>query len=78
MDLSKYGMTEEVDRDDIKEDRGELELFERIYGRLVERRERILSGQINCIPWGLPRFEQEVPGIEQGKFYAVTANQKVK
>ena len=34
---------------------------------------------MNCIPWGLPRFEQAsgIPGIEQGKYYLITANQKV-
>lgn len=52
-------------------------LFERTFGRVVERRERILSGKVNCIPWGLPRFEESSPGIEQGKYYLVSANQKV-
>ncbi|MGB0431152.1 MAG: hypothetical protein ACPGLV_11810, partial [Bacteroidia bacterium] len=40
-------------------------------------RKRILDGKINCIPWGLPRFEKYSPGIEQGKYYMVTANTKV-
>jgi hypothetical protein len=35
-----------------------------------------LSGKINCIPWGLPRFEDESPGIEQGKYYLVTGASK--
>jgi hypothetical protein len=52
-------------------------LYDRVFNTLVERRERILSGKINCIPWGLPRFEEELPGIEQGKYYNVTANSKV-
>ena len=52
-------------------------LYDRVFGTLVERRDRILSGKINCIPWGLPRFEEELPGIEQGKYYNVTANSKV-
>jgi len=52
-------------------------LFDRTYNRIVKRRERILDGKVNCIPWGLPRFEESSPGIEQGKYYLVSANQKV-
>jgi hypothetical protein len=52
-------------------------LFNRVYADLIERRERVLSGKINCLPWGLPRFENEIPGIEQGKYYLITANSKV-
>lgn len=54
-----------------------MELFNRVYNDLIERRERLLSGKINCIPWGLPRFEEDSPGIEQGKYYLLTANSKV-
>lgn len=53
-----------------------LEIFHRVHSFLEERRERVLSGKINCIPWGLPNFELDVPGIEQGKYYCVTGNQK--
>lgn len=52
-------------------------LYNRVFDNIVERRKRILTGKINCIPWGLPRFEEENPGIEQGKFYLLTANSKV-
>lgn len=52
-------------------------LFSRTFKNLVKRRERVLSGKINCIPWGLPRFEEENAGIEQGKFYSITASEKV-
>ena len=52
-------------------------LFDRVYTDLIEKRERLLSGKINCLPWGLPRFENENPGIEQGKYYLLTANSKV-
>jgi len=62
----------------IKEDEKDNgNLFQRVYKNLQDRRDRILSGKINCIPWGLPRFEQELPGIEQGKYYLITANSKV-
>lgn len=52
-------------------------LFDRVFNGLKERRQRVLSGKINCIPWGLPRFEDESPGIEQGNYYLMTANSKV-
>jgi Steigviridae replicative DNA helicase len=32
---------------------------------------------VNCIPWSLPRFEEHSPGIEQGKYYLISANSKV-
>jgi len=40
-------------------------------------RNRALSGDYNCIPWGLPRFEKYAPGLEKAKYYIVTANTKV-
>lgn len=52
-------------------------LFSRVYKSIQERKNRILSGLINCIPWGLPRFEEVSPGIEQGKYLLFTANSKV-
>ena len=51
-------------------------LFSRVYETIVNKRERILSGKINSIPWGLPRFEESSPGIEQGKYYQITAQSK--
>ena len=54
-----------------------MELFNRVYQNLQERRNKILNGGINCVPFGLPRFEEELPGIEQGKMICVTANAKV-
>jgi len=52
-------------------------LYTRVLSDITERRERLLNGQINCIPWLLPRFENELPGIERGKYYLITANSKV-
>lgn len=54
-----------------------MSLFSRVRQSIENRRQRLLNGQINCIPWGLPRFETQLPGIEQGKYYLVTANSKV-
>lgn len=55
----------------------ENSIFKRVLESIQTKRDRILSGKINCIPWGLPRFEEHNPGIEQGKYYLVTANSKV-
>ncbi len=52
-------------------------LYNRVFKSITERRDRLLSGKINCIPWGFPRFEKESPGIEQGKYYLISANSKV-
>jgi hypothetical protein len=54
-----------------------MSLFDRVFNSIEEKRDRILSGKINSIPWGLPRFETQIPGIEQGKYYLMTANSKV-
>lgn len=54
-----------------------MSLFKRVYDSIIERKKRLEQGLINCIPWGLPRFENESPGIEQGRYYLLSANQKV-
>jgi hypothetical protein len=54
-----------------------MSIYERVYENLIERRNRILNGKINCIPWGLPRFEKQLPGIEQGRYYLISANSKI-
>lgn len=54
-----------------------MSLYERVHNEMINRRERILSGKINCIPWDFSRFEEDIPGIEQKKYYLITANSKV-
>lgn len=51
-------------------------LVERVIGKIEERRERVLSGKINCIPTKFTRFKDDFPGTEQGKYYIVTGNTK--
>ena len=41
-----------------------------------ENRDNVLSGNINCIPSPFVRFRSEFPGIEQGKYYLVSGNEK--
>lgn len=44
---------------------------------LQERRNKVLNGRINCIPSPFRRFTSDFVGIEQGKYYQVTANTKI-
>lgn len=43
---------------------------------IEKRRENALNGGVNCIPLPFKRFRREIPGIEQGQYVLVTANQK--
>ncbi len=52
-------------------------LYKRVLSNIEERKHRLENGYANCIPWGLPRFERVLPGIEKGKYYLLTANSKV-
>ena len=54
----------------------ELKLFNRVYNDLKRRRQRILDGEINCIPCPFKRFSTEFVGIEQAKYYGVTGVSK--
>lgn len=53
-----------------------MSLKERIYNSLVERRNRILNGQINCIPFPFRRFRADFPGVEKHRYYLVTGSAK--
>lgn len=53
-----------------------MELVERVLNYLQDRRERNLEGKANCIPTPLPGFTSEFVGIEKGKYYILTGNQK--
>jgi hypothetical protein len=53
-----------------------MNLYNRILNFLEERRNRVLSGQINCIPLPFHRFRREFPGIEQGVYYLVSGATK--
>lgn len=55
----------------------ELKLFNRVYEDLKRRRQKILDGKINCIPCSFNRFSEEWPGVEQSKYFLITAQQKV-
>lgn len=54
-----------------------MNLIDRTFQYINERRDKILKGGINSIPSPFVRFSDEFIGIEQKKYYIVTANTKV-
>lgn len=53
-----------------------MNLIERVITQLKERRERVLNGEVNCIPSTFNRFREDFVGIEQGRYYLISAHQK--
>lgn len=53
-------------------------LRDRVVYNLAERRQRILDGQLNCIPSPFKRFSEDFIGIEQSCYYTVTSFTKGK
>lgn len=51
-------------------------LIQRVLTNLEERRQRVLRGDINCIPSPFKNFQQDFPGIEQGKMYLISGAAK--
>lgn len=53
-------------------------LKDRVLLNLEDRRQKVLNGGINSIPTPFRRFSEDFIGVEQGKYYCVTASTKVK
>lgn len=53
-----------------------INLVERVITHLKERRQRVLNGEVNCIPSTFLRFRNDFVGIEQGRYYLISAHQK--
>ena len=51
-------------------------LINRTIESIKKRRNTIISGNVNCIPSPFERFSSDFVGIEQGRYYLVSANQK--
>lgn len=51
--------------------------YQEILSHLRERRDNLLQGRVNCIPSPFERFSSYYVGVEQGKFYGLSASQKV-
>lgn len=50
-----------------------MSLKELVINNLNERRDRILRGDINCIPSPFQRFSDDLIGIEQSTYYTITS-----
>ena len=51
-------------------------LADRVIEAIKEKRENILSGNVNCIPSKFTRFRGDFIGIQQGMYYLITAAPK--
>lgn len=54
-----------------------MSLKDRVLSNLEKRRQKVIDGGINSIPTPFTRFSEDFIGVEQGKFYCVTAPTKV-
>jgi replicative DNA helicase len=80
MDIEEFINSIEVPVQETVEDTPkviEQALHERVIDNIKIWKQKILDGGVNCIPLGLPRFEEEMPGIEQKCYIQITANTKV-
>ena len=53
-----------------------MSLIDRILNTLENRRQKILNGDINCIPSPFRRLNSSFPGIEQDKYYLISGSYK--
>lgn len=53
-----------------------MSLIHRVLENAKERREKILSGKVNCIPSPFKTFRYDFPGVELGTYYLVSGGAK--
>ena len=53
-----------------------MELINKVISNLEERRNNLLSGNINSIPSPFLRFSEDFIGIEQSTYYTITSATK--
>lgn len=51
-------------------------LSSRVLYKLEERRQNLINGNINCIPFPFANFREDIPGIEQGRYISITGATK--
>ncbi len=51
-------------------------LIQRVLQNAQDRRRRILSGKVNCIPSPFKTFRYDFPGVELGTYYLISGNAK--
>jgi len=52
-------------------------MFDEIFDKIVENKERLESGKYNCIPLPFKRLRKYIPGIVRGRVVIATANSGV-
>lgn len=55
----------------------ENSLYDKVIRNLKIKKQRVLDGKLNCIPFKLGAFTKDVPGIEKEQLVIVTAGSKV-
>lgn len=53
-----------------------MSLIQRVLENAKERREKILSGKVNCIPSPFKTFRHDFPGVELGTYYLISGGAK--
>ena len=53
-----------------------MSLIQRVQQSIIERRQRILDGKVNCIPSPFTSFRYDFPGVELGTYYLVSGGAK--
>lgn len=53
-----------------------MSLIQRVLNTAKDRRERILSGKVNCIPSPFKTFRYDFPGTELGTYYLISGGAK--
>lgn len=53
-----------------------MSLIQRVLENAKERREKILSGKVNCIPSPFKTFRYDFPGVELGTYYLISGGAK--
>ena len=61
---------------EVNEEIKEEKLHIKLVKEYKKKREHILAGYVNCIPLPFKRFKSEFPGVEMGKYYLVSGNEK--
>lgn len=53
-----------------------MSLIQRVLESVEQRRQRVLNGEVNCIPSPLKAFRYDFPGIELGTYYLISGSTK--
>ena len=60
----------------VLENEEDFSLKNQVLQYIKKRRDRVLTGKINCVPLPFPRFRSELPGVEKGTYYLISGATK--